>query len=263
MSDQRFITQWRERYAEPTTGWEFGAFTGGVVSEEPPWSYDEVARQMLPGAASALDLGTGGGEHLLGLADVLPSDTHATEGWKPNVAVAGAALAARGIRVAAYDAARRGRLPYPDQRFDGVMSRHAAYSAAEVYRVLRCDGTFITQQVEAQNLADLAAVFGAGPAYPHITLPRLQREAEEAGLHIERAQQWIGTIRFVDVATLLSYLRMMPWQLPADFTVDGYAAELLALHHAGKPLVFTQVRFLLQARKHEERSTAGDVRRPR
>lgn len=75
------------------------------------------------------------------------------------------------------------------------------------------------------------------------------RQAEDAGLRVERAEEWSGPIRFADVATLLSYLRMVPWQLPVDFTVERYASQLVRLERRAEPLVFTEIRFLLIARR--------------
>ena len=249
VTDRDVVSQWAQRFSEPTAGWSFTAFAGSVSSQDPPWSYPELARRLLPAARSALDLGTGGGERLRDLADVLPRDAHATEGWEPNVALAREALAHEGIDLRAHSAERGERLPYPAGRFDVVMSRHAAYDATDVARVLRPGGVFLTQQVDGRNLADLAAVFGAGPRYPDTTPAVCGRQAEDAGLRVERVEEWSGPIRFADVATLLSYLRMVPWQLPVDFTVERYASQLVRLERRAEPLVFTEMRFLLVARR--------------
>lgn len=241
------IADWSRRFAEPVTGWSFTAFADLVQTTGPPWSYAALAREALTGAGSVLDLGTGGGEFLTGLADVVPPDTHATEGWAPNLPVARAALAPLGIGVVAHDAAT-GRLPFPGGRFDVVLSRHTAYAADDVARVLRPGGTFLTQQVDGHDLDDLAAVFGAGPAFPDVTLQNSCRDAEAAGFGVAVAESWSGPVRFTDVATLVSFLRMVPWRLPADFTVERYAHSLLALH-ARPDLTFTERRFLLRARR--------------
>jgi SAM-dependent methyltransferase len=194
-----------------------------------------------------LDLGTGGGEFLLTLADTLPADTHATEGWPTNLPVARAALAPLGVEVAAHDPAG-GPLPFPDSRFDVVLSRHAAYDAADVARVLRPGGTLLTQQVDGRNLDDLARLFGAGPAFPHVTVEAAARAAEDAGLRVHAARSWSGPVTFADGAALLSFLRTVPWHLPADFTVESHADVLLALDEWPR-LEFTERRFLLHARR--------------
>lgn len=249
MGTADLIDDWRARHAEPTWGWDFSSFGDTVEADGPPWSYVDLARAAMVGAGSALDLGTGGGEVLLSLADALPTDTVATEGWPPNLPVATSALAGRSIPVVAYDAEADPRLPFDDARFDVVLARHEAYDAGEVARVLAPGGVFLTQQVDGRDLAEARVLFGAGEDYPRVRLEILRTEAEGAGLVVEEARDWTGTLAFADVATLVSYLRMVPWQVPDDFTVDRYADELLALHRSGRTPTFTQRRVVLQCRR--------------
>lgn len=246
MDDDARLAEWRERYAEPTSGWDFSTIDA-VVEGEPPWSYDALARGVLAGATSALDMGTGGGEVLLTLRDALPEDTVATEGWPPNLPVAAEALAPHGIEVVAHDAEADARMPFADGRFDVVLNRHEAYVAAEVFRVLRPGGAFLTQQVDGRDFAESQELFGGSTAYPHITLEHLRAEAEAAGLVVEEDGDWVGTMRFPDVAAFVSYVRVVPWQVPDDFSVDRYADVLLRL--TPEDLVFTQRRFVLVCRR--------------
>jgi SAM-dependent methyltransferase len=247
MTQEARLADWRERYAEPARGWDFSPFDGVVDRAEPPWSYADLAREALTRATSALDLGTGGGEVLLGLADALPEDTLATEGWAPNIPVATEALAPLGITVVAYDAEGDPRMPFADARFDVVLARHEAYVAAEVLRVLRPGGVLVTQQVDGRDLEETHALFGSTPAYSHVTLAHLRAEAEAAGFAVEQAREWSGTTSFPDVATFLSYLRMVPWEVPEDFSVDRYAEVLMRL--GPEDLVFTRRLFVLVCRR--------------
>ena len=241
------VRRWQALWDEPAEGWDFSEFEGRIEESSLPWSYEELVRHELASAGSALDLGTGGGEFLLSFEEALPVEMHATEGHEPNLPVARKALGPLGIEVREYDADAGDRLPYEDASVDVVLCRHEAYDAAEVVRVLRRGGWFVTQQVDGRNLEDLAAVFGAGAAYPEVTLERFRVEAQEAGLIIERAEEWSGPIRFDSVDTLVSYLRWMPWQLPEDFTIESYAAELEALDDQDEPLEFTERRFVILA----------------
>ncbi len=246
MDQDAKLAQWRARYDEPTSGWDFSAIDA-AVDGEPPWSYDALAREALAGAGSALDMGTGGGEVLLTLADVLPADTVATEGWPPNLPVATDALGPHGIDVVAYDAEQDEPMPFDDERFDVVLSRHEAYVAAEVLRVLRPGGVFLTQQVDGRDFEESHRLFGGSTAYPHITLDHLRAEAGTAGFRIEKAEEWAGAMRFPDVGAFVSYVRIVPWQVPEDFSVDRYADVLLRL--TPEDLVFTQRRFVLACRR--------------
>jgi hypothetical protein len=192
-------------------------------------------------------MGTGGGELLLTLADALPSDTVATEGWPPNLPVATDALAPHGIHVVPYDSETDARMPFDGGRFEVVLDRHESYVAAEVFRVLTPGGVFLTQQVDGRDFEESHRLFGGSTAYPHITMAHLRAEAEVAGFVVERAEEWSGTMRFPDVGAFVSYARIVPWQVPHDFSVDRYADVLLRL--TPEDLVFTQRRFVLVCRR--------------
>jgi SAM-dependent methyltransferase len=239
------LAVWRAELARPVRGWDLSELGERYVEQQPPWDYRDLAVRALRGAGSALDLGTGGGEVLLSLGDALPEDTVATEGWPPNLPVAAGNLTVRGIPVVAYDAESDPRLPFPDGRFDVVLDRHEAYVADEVHRVLRPGGRFLTQQVDGRDFGETQAIFGGRSQYSHITLESLRHEAVSAGFEVDAAEEWRGEARFSDVATLVRYFAYVPWEVPDDFGVDRYAAELLALHDSGAELRFTQRRFYL------------------
>ncbi len=144
-------------------------------------------------------------------------------------------------------------LPYPERCFDVVVDRHGGYDAAEVARLLRPGGVFWSEQVAGDDVVDLHAVFGAPLPRPHLTLDARADELTDLGLDVTRRESWHGPLAFDDVAALVSYLTLVPWRAPADFSVDGYANTLIYLHMRapawGQPLVFTQSRFLLQAER--------------
>jgi len=248
VSDEALVARWAARFAQPTSGWDFSHLTGRH-EDEPPWSYDELARTALAGASSVLDLGTGGGEVLGRLADALPRETTATEGWPPNLPVAREALAPLGIEVVPYDVEQDPSLPFDGERFDAVLDRHEAYVATEVHRVLRPGGRFVTQQVDGRSFAEMQALFGGTTAHAHITLSHLRDEAREAGFEVVEVRDWTGAVRFDDVETLVGYVAMVPWEVPDDFSVARHAQRLLDLHHSGRPLEFPQRRFVLFCRK--------------
>ena len=144
-------------------------------------------------------------------------------------------------------------LPYPERCIDVVVDRHGGYDAAEVARVLRPGGVFLSDQVAGDDVVELHAVFGAPLPRPHLTLDARARELTDAGLEVTAREPWHGPLAFDDVAALVSYLTRVPWRSPADFMVDGYGNTLIYLHMRapawGQPLVFTQSRFLLRAER--------------
>lgn len=248
--NEELLTGWRRAAAEPFQGWDFSRLSGRMIDEPTPWSYLDLVGSGLRGSTSVLDLGTAAGEVLLSLQPDWPSRVLATEGWPPNVPLARAALEPHGVQVLAYDADSDRRLPLADDELDLIINRHEAYDA-EVARVLRPGGFFITQQVGHQNLSELATIVGPARIPATVRLDGLAGLLSEAGMVIERAEDWIGLTTFSEVAALVYYLSAVPFTAPADFSVDRYAGALLALHQGGpargEPIRLSQHRLLIIA----------------
>ena len=245
------LAQWHAAETAHMTGWDFSALRSRYNEDEPPWDFQALCREALRSATSVLDMGTGGGERLLALAAHLPGDTVATEGWEPNLPVATAALAPHGIAVLSYDAAPDELMPFPAGRFDLIMNRHESCTITEVARTLRPGGLFLTQQVGADNLAEARALFGDGASYPEQTLAHWSAGLTAAGLSVATGTEWHGQTRFDSVTTLIHYLRLVPWEVPDDFTVDRYLPVLKGLYDEfearGRPITFTSHRFWVRA----------------
>jgi SAM-dependent methyltransferase len=230
MDERALIASWHAEERAPFSGWDFGHIAGRLVEEEPPWSYDELVRSVMRSARSVLDLGTGGGEVLSRLRDAFPARVVATETYAPNVAVARARLGPLGVTVVPYEATETSApLPFADGSFDAILSRHEAYEAPEVARVLAPGGRFLTQQVDGRSLEDLLPLFGVAPQFPDVTVERLSSDLRDAGLAVSDARAWWGRMVVRDVGALVYYLRAVPWDVP-EFSVDRFTAPLLQLH---------------------------------
>ncbi len=220
-----------------------------------PWDLHSVIRDALHAARHVLDMGTGGGEHLLTFADALPPDTVATEGFGPNVPVARRALEPHGVVVVewAHDEGSSAyqRMPFEDGRFDLVLNRHESYDAREVHRVLAPGGVFITQQVGGDEVEELNALTGKQPDHPEVTYARHRAALRQSGFRIIDGAEHVGHYEYDDVAALVAYLQLVPWDVPDDFGVDRYADALYSLHEQGpahgKPVRLTRKRFWLRA----------------
>lgn len=244
--DSSLIEKWKQEEKQPFTGWDFAHLNGRWTQGKPTWSYDDLARDLLRTAGSVLDLGTGGGERFARLRDVFPPRVAATEGYRPNVAVAKKRLEPLGVEVVFAET----KLPFPDSSFEVLLDRHTAFDAAEVARVLKPRGVFLTQQVDG-SLADLASEFGGTPPFPDVTLANLVEQLVAAGLEIERREDWRGETSFADVGALVYYLRAVPWTVP-DFSVDRFQTQLGNLQARlarERRLAFGQGAFLIRARK--------------
>lgn len=259
-SDDLELARWRAALSEQPTGRDVTA-PGGSHELEPPWSWSTLVGNLAPMSDRVLDLGTGDGEVLASLAEVLPEGTSATESWPPNVPIARARLAPLGIEIHEHNADRPGsRLPFPDGTFDLVLSRLESYDAHDVARVLAPGGSFLAQQVGADDLRELDDAFEIEPAHPDVTLENAVHDLTRAGLTVERSDSFHGTISFDDMASLLGYLRRIPWHGPDDLDVDRHRSELEALAQQLRtgPLTASTSRFLVLARA----PSAPDVGRP-
>lgn len=104
------------------TGWGFGWLDRRATDERPPWGYSRMlAAGLATACCAALDIETGGGEVVME-APTLPARMCVTEAWPPNTARARELLVPRGIEV--YETFDDEGLPFPDESFDLVTSRH-------------------------------------------------------------------------------------------------------------------------------------------
>ena len=206
-------------------GWDFSHIDGRYAEEDDlPWDYRAEILARLTPDMRILDLDTGGGEFLRSLGHP-PALTAATEGYPPNIALCTRELLPLGIDFRPADA--KGPLPFADGCFDLILNRHGDFTPAEIARLLRPGGVFVTQQVGAENDRELVEMLlGDTPLpfpdqYLHIAADRFTA----AGLVVEAAQEWYGSIRFFDVGALVWFARIIEWEFPG-FSVDACLGAL-------------------------------------
>ena len=234
----------------PVAGWDFSWFDGRATKERPSWGYAQQMARRMATASAALDIQTGGGEVLASVPEPPPT-LAATESWPPNVEVARRALAPLGASVLAVpdDAA----LPFPDESFDLVVSRHPTVTVwDEIARVLRPGGTYFSQQIGAASNHELSVAL-LGPFTPgdDRSVRRHRARAEAAGLSVVDVQEETLRVEFFDVAAIVVFLRKVIWTVP-DFRVDRYRPRLAGLHERIRregSFVCHSTRFLVEARK--------------
>ncbi|ARP72057.1 methyltransferase type 11 [Streptomyces sp. MUSC 125] len=246
-----------EAVAVSTEGWDFSWFEGRATEARPSWGYARSAGERLAGAQAALDIQTGGGEVLdfmLSVAEpARPALVAATEGWSPNVARATALLRPRGVVVVA--APDDEPLPFADQAFDLVLSRHPVLPYwDEIARVLRPGGRYFAQHVGPASVFELVEYF-LGPQTEEVRDARdpgrERADAEAAGLEVAVLRAERLRMEFHDIAAVVHFLRKVVWMVPG-FTVEAYEPQLRALHERivrEGPFVAHSTRHLFDARK--------------
>jgi SAM-dependent methyltransferase len=242
-----------EAEAEPVEGWDFSWLEGRATEERPSWGYARKLATNLASSSAVLDIQTGGGEVFAEALDrsAAPATVAATESWPPNVALARTRLAAFSATVA--EVADTSPLPFPDDHFDLVVSRHPTVTIwPEIARVLRPGGTYLSQQVGPGSNRELTEfMMGPQPVSDRRSPERARNDAEGLGLEVVDLRTENLAVRFYDVGAVVYFLRKVLWTVP-NFTVTNYLDRLHVLHEhiaAQGSFVSHAQRFLIEARK--------------
>lgn len=209
-------------------GWDFSHIHGRYEEENDlPWDYEKIVRQYLNSNSYILDYDTGGGEFLLSLNHPY-NRTSATEGYKPNVDLCREKLLPLGINFKACD--KPSEIPYDDEMFDMIINRHGDLDAIELYRLLKKDGIFITEQVGGDNERDLVEMVlpGTEKPFPHLNLKEQRKVFENAGFQIIRAEEAYRPIEFYDVGAFVWFAHIIEWEFP-NFSVEKCLSQLLEM----------------------------------
>lgn len=229
MKEEKLIEFWKQEEAMAHIhGWDFSHIEGRYrAGEDLPWDYDGIVREYLRDDMRLLDYDTGGGEYLLSLGH--PYDhTAATEGYPPNVELCRRTLKPLGIDLR--QCGDPSAIPFSSGSFDIILNRHGSFDPQELFRLLRRNGIFITQQVGGDNdreLVEMVLPESIKP-FPHLNLREQRRAFEEAGFAVLKADEAYCPIEFYDVGAFVWFARVIEWEFPG-FSVDGCLDRLLEL----------------------------------
>lgn len=215
-----------EQEAAHIRGWDFSHIDGRYTQENDlPWNYEEIVRSYLQKDMQLLDIDTGGGEFLLTLGHPY-ENTFATEGYLPNVLLCEQRLLPLGIKfkkMSEYD-----NIPFDDDTFDIIINRHGNYDACELYRVLKPNGLFVTQQVGCNNDKELIELLcpDLPKPFPKAALKIQSELLSSAGFKILCGQEAYRPINFFDVGALVWFARIIEWEF-RGFSVESCFDRLL------------------------------------
>jgi SAM-dependent methyltransferase len=233
------------------TGWGFGWLAGRATEERPPWGYSRLLSDRLAHVRCALDIATGGGE-VLSEAAILPARMCVTEAWPPNVKRARELLGPRGVEI--HEVSEDGMLPFSDESFELVTSRHPVSPKwSEIYRVLSPGGHYFAQHVGPASAFELIEFFlGPLPNHRRARDPLFEAGcAERAGLFITNLQTARCRMEFYDIGAVIWILRKCVWWVP-DFSAGRYRDRLLQLDRQMRregPFIAHSTRHLIEAQR--------------
>ena len=144
-------------------------------------------------------------------------------------------------------------MPFEDGEFDIVINRHGSYDAKELYRILKPDGIFITQQVGEDNDRELVEFLlpGCPKSFPGMNLQNQIMQFKNTGFEILMSHEEFKPIEFYDVGALVWFAKVIEWEF-VGFSVDKCFERLLEAQRqveAKGCIKGTVHRYLLVARK--------------
>lgn len=227
MGKNEWIKRWKaEEEIAHIHGWDFSHIDGRSVEDTDfPWDYRQVIGQYLTPEKKLLDIDTGGGEFLLSLGHPY-ENTAATENYPPNVQLCRETLSSLGVDFRRADG--KGSLPFADNTFDVVINRHGDKNPAQICRVLKPGGVFISQQVGAENDRELVELLcGNVPMpFPEQYAETAAAQLQGVGFSILRKEECFRPYRFFDVGALVWFARIISWEFPG-FSVETHLENLL------------------------------------
>ncbi|MFR1709547.1 MAG: class I SAM-dependent methyltransferase [Clostridium sp.] len=242
---------WLSEEQHSFKGWDFSYLDKRTSEESLPWNYDEIVRQYLNPNSILLDMGTGGGEYLLTLNHSY-CNTFATEAYPPNFEFCQKTLKPLGIDVRKVFNDKY--LPFEGEMFDIIINRHEAFDVNEVYRLLKPNGLFITQQVGGLNNKELSRLlindFKEIITSEH-TLKNNLMLIQNKGLTILKSDEYFPKLKFFDVGALVYFAKIIEWEFP-NFSVDSCFKQLCKLQSIVEQQGFIESkehRFVLVAQK--------------
>jgi len=140
-------------------GWDFGRLKKKVSGVR--WNFYEEVLKKCDKNTVLLDIGMGGGEKVLELADkvkLLVGIDHA-EGM---VKTARKNLTKSGRKNVYFYQMEARKVGFPDGFFDVIACRQSNFFPKEVYRLLKPGGWFLTQQVGEDDKENITKCFGRG-----------------------------------------------------------------------------------------------------
>ena len=124
-----------------------------------------------------------------------------------------------------------------------------------MFRILKPNGLFITQQVGAYNNQDLATFFDPNHVnqFPEMKLDKSVNRLMENGFEIIKSNECYPTLKFYDLGSIAYFAKIIEWEF-LNFSVDKHFDKFLILQDIINEkgyITSTEHRFMIIAKKKE------------
>ncbi len=232
-------------------GWDFSALK--TVTEGESWDFYYEVAQRCNKHNLLLDIGSGGGEALLSIADaaLLLVGIDQSSGMMQTAYDNLVKSKKVNIRFLQMDAEK---ITFPELFFNVVSCRHSEFFAKEVSKVLVSDGVFLTQQVGENDKFNIKQAFGRGQAYgveDGSLKNKYISEINEAGFKDIQYYEFDATEYFQTYEDLVFFLKYTPvipnfGQNQSDFDI---MQKFIEANQTEKGIRTNSKRFMIVAKK--------------
>lgn len=144
-------------------GWDFSNIKYDVIDNSKFQYFDEVNKYVSKDTV-LLDIGTGGGEKLINLVSDNCLMKIGTDFSKEMIRTANKNIPLKYCNIKFFEMNSENLL-FPQDFFDIVCARHTPFNIDEIFRVLKLDGIFISEQVDEDDCLELKNIFERGQGY--------------------------------------------------------------------------------------------------
>ena len=142
-------------------GWDFSNLKYDVIDNSEFQYFNEINNNISENTL-LLDIGTGGGEKLSNLISnncLLKIGTDFSEEM-----IKSAKKNNKSSNICFFEMDSN-NIKFPDCFFDIITARHTPFSAKEIYRLLKTDGMFFSEQIDEDDCRELKEIFGRGQGF--------------------------------------------------------------------------------------------------
>ncbi|MDF2962100.1 MAG: class SAM-dependent methyltransferase [Paenibacillus sp.] len=232
-------------------GWDFSKLR--VITEGEQWDFYNEVTQRCRKSDLLLDIGTGGGERLISIADssLLLVGIDYSNGMIQTASANLKKSKKANIRFLQMDAEN---LEFPPGFFNVVSCRHSNFYAKEIAKVLGDGGVFFTQQISDNDKFNIKHAFGRGQQFgtdAGIIKNKYLSELAEAGFTDIQFFEYDATEyyeTYEDLVFLLKHTPIIPnfGECAHDFEI---LQKFIEENLTEKGISTNSKRFMLMARK--------------
>jgi len=233
-------------------GWDFSRIRKRTKVIGKKWDFLEIVKNYVDKKTILLDIGTGGGELLLKIARFVKK-AYGIDNSESMINTAKRNLEKSQQINVEFKLADAEKLPFPKEYFNVVTCRHAPFYTEELFRVLKPNGIFITQQVGEKDKENIKKIFGRGQSFGErvgTLMTTYLQELKNQGFKILRKDTYNAIEYYANIKDLIFLLKNTPIIPNFDLKRDQkFLGEIEKRYKTKEGIKTNSFRFLIICRR--------------